>query len=182
MKINNLKGRLNKIKLLVFDVDGVLTDGKINLIGENEEMKSFYCKDFPRLTTAMRSGLKIVLFTGRKGSAVIRRAKDLNADIIFKREIKERGVFFYDELKNLYGVTPSEVLYTGDDWNDLYLMKQAGVSVTPGNGSSENKKIAHIITKAKGGEGVAAETVEILMRARGTWDKYKNEYLKELMF
>lgn len=177
-----LSKKLKKIKLLLFDVDGVLTDGKIYLIGETEEMKAFYCKDFPRIAAALRSGLKVLLFTGRKTPAVARRAKELNADIIFKRELKEQNIALYDELKKRYNVNANQVMYTGDDWNDLHLMSQAGVAVTPQNGSAENKKIAHIVTKVNGGAGVAAEIIETLMKAQGTWNKHRDEYLNELKF
>lgn len=182
MKQENLNEKLNKIKMIVFDVDGVLTDGKIYLPGEQEEIKVFYAKDAPRTATALRSGLKIVWLTARKGAAVIRRAKALKVEIIFKQDLKENNISLLETVKDRFNVGPEEILYVGDDWSDLHLMKQVAVAVTPNDGSKENKEIAHIVTEAKGGQGVAAEIIEKVMRAKGTWDKYSQQYLSELIY
>lgn len=168
---------LKAIKVIVFDVDGVLTDGKIYLINDEEELKSFCARDLPRIRAFIGSGGKVILFTGRKVPAVIRRVRELKADILFKGDLKEKKVSLFEELERRYGVRAKEVLYVGDDWNDLAFMKQAGIAVTPENGSPENKEIAHIITQAKGGEGVAAEIIELVMRAQETWVRAIEYYL-----
>jgi len=171
------KESLKAIKVIVFDVDGVLTDGKIHLINDETELKSFCARDLPRIRAFIGSGGKVALFTGRKAPAVIRRGRELKADILFKGELKERKVSLFEELERRYEVRAQEVLYVGDDWNDLVFMKQAGIAATPESGSPENKKIAGIITQAKGGEGVAAEIIEMVMRAQGTWERAVEYYL-----
>lgn len=177
-----MEKKLEHIKLIIFDVDGVLTDGKIYLPGDSEELKVFYAKDFPRLQAALRSGLKIVFFTGRKGNAVIRRAKEFTIPVIFKRDLKDQRISLYEEIKKRYNIEPESVMYVGDDWNDLYYMKQAGISVTPADGSNENKQIADIITRTNGGHGVAAEIIEKVMKAQKTWDNEVGKYFSELLF
>lgn len=174
--------KLKKIKLIVSDIDGVLTDGKIYFSGDPEEIKCFNSKDAPRIATALRSGLKMVWLTARRCAAVVRRAGELKVDLVFKQELKEKNLKFLEEMQKRYNVKPEEILYCGDDWSDLFLMKQVGVAVTPADGSAENKEIADIITKAEGGQGVAAEVMEIVMRAKGTWKKYSEQYISELIY
>jgi len=178
-----LKTKLKKIKLIVSDVDGVLTDGKVYLTGISEELKAFNTRDALRMEIALRSGLKIVWFTGRKCKTVVRRSKEIAGGIklLFKAELYKKNINFLDMMVKEYNIKPIEILYIGDDWNDLYIMKQVGVAVTPHNGSAENKKIAHIITRVNGGNGVMAEVLEIIMREKGTWKKYTKEYISKFI-
>lgn len=185
MKLSrSLIKKLKKIKLIASDVDGVLTDGKIYLGGDSEEIKSFCARDALPMEMAMRSGLKIVWFTGRKCAAVIRRSKEIDGDVklLFKGDLYKQKVNLLDLLASEFKVNASEVLYVGDDWNDLFIMGQVGLSATPQDGSAENKKVADIITKTNGGDGVMAEIVEMIMRAQGTWFKSIREYSSNFLF
>jgi 3-deoxy-D-manno-octulosonate 8-phosphate phosphatase (KDO 8-P phosphatase) len=175
--MQELEEKLKKVKIIVSDVDGVLTDGGLYLSGQEEEIKVFYSKDAPRTVIARSSGLKILLVTARECQAVVRRANEMKVDLIFKGQLKEKK--FLDVVKEKYGLEPEEIAYLGDDWSDMHLMKQVGVAITPQDGSSENKEIADIITDARGGRGVMAEAVEKIMRAQGTWEKYKTEFFAE---
>lgn len=178
----SITARLKRIRLLVFDVDGVLTDGRIYLLGETEELKSFSSRDAPRTAIALRSGLKVLWLTARKSKATERRARELGVTLIYKHDVKAEKTPFFKLLEERFGVRQDEILYVGDDWSDLHLMRQVGVAVTPQDGSPENKIVADIVTDAKGGGGVAAEVIERLMRAQGTWDRYVEEYLRELIY
>ncbi|MBI2670115.1 MAG: HAD-IIIA family hydrolase [Candidatus Yanofskybacteria bacterium] len=185
MELNaqNLKNKLKKIRVIVTDVDGVLTDGKIYLSDHPEETKAFWAKDKPRMMVAMRSGLKIAWFTGRKCAAVIRRSKEVTGvRLVFKAELIEQKIDFFEFMKKEYDASPENIMYIGDDWCDLHVMKQVGVAMTPEDGSNENKKIAHIITKSKGGCGAVSEAIEILMTAQGTWCKYVEWYASSFAF
>lgn len=183
MKISPaLTKKLKRIKLIVSDVDGVLTEDKINLPGMGEEIKIFNAKDALRIEAAQRSGLKIIWITGRKAKATIRRSKELNVPLSFKQDVAKLDTPFLDVLKKKYRVGPKEILYIGDDWGDLFLMKQVGVSATPKNGSPENKAIADIISSRNGGDGVIAEVIEMVMRANGTWEKYIREYIAKYIY
>src|SRR3989344_7780448 len=135
------------------------------------------------MMAAMKSGLKIVWFTGRKCAAVIRRSKEVTGvRLIFKAELCEQKIDFFEFMKKEYDASPENIMYIGDDWCDLHIMKQVGVAVAPEDGSSENKKIAHIITRSKGGCGVVAEAIEILMTSQGTWRKYVEWYASNFAF
>lgn len=183
MKISPaLAKKLRGVKLIVSDVDGVLTEDKIYLPGEGEEIKAFNAKDALRIETAQRSGLKVVLVTGRRAKATVRRSKELNVPLIFKQDIAKLKTPFLDVLKRKYRANPKEILYIGDDWGDLFLMKRVGVSATPKNGSPENKAIAHIVSSRNGGEGVVAEVIEMVMRTNGTWEKYTQEYIAKFIY
>ncbi len=170
-----IRSKLKKIKLIVSDVDGVLTDGRIYLLGM-EELKAFSVRDASPMEIARQSGLRFMFITTRKSEAIIKRAEELKTDLVFKTDIKEAGGDLTAYLQGRYGVTPEEVLYVGDDWSDLHSMTLFGVSATPQNATPENKAVADIVTDAKGGEGVLREVIEKVMIAQGTWGKYLAEY------
>lgn len=176
----SLKKRLKKIRLIASDVDGVLTDGKIRLVG-SEEMKVFNGKEAMKIDMVIRSGIPVVWVTGRKCRAVIKRGRELNVPVIFKHELAVKKLSLAEDFKKTYGVSEDEVLYVGDDWGDLFLMTHFGVSATPNDGSIQNKKIADVITKKNGGEGVLAEVIETVMKAKGTWNKYLAEYTERFL-
>ncbi len=172
---------LKKIRVIVSDVDGVLTDGVIRLVGD-DELKAFCGKDAPRIASWLRAGGKMTLFTARKCTAVERRAQELKIDLLYKPDLKESKRDLFDVVREKYDASPEEILYMGDDWSDLHYQKRCGVAVVPADGSDENKKLAHIVTKALGGQGVAAEAIELVMRAQGTWDTHVEKYLAELTY
>jgi 3-deoxy-D-manno-octulosonate 8-phosphate phosphatase (KDO 8-P phosphatase) len=180
-KKNNLQNKLKRIKLIASDVDGVLTDGKIRLVGD-EELKVFNGKEAMKIEMLIRSGIPLVWVTGRKCAAVTRRSKELGVDLLFKKDLQEKGISLPKELEKTYKVKPEEVMYVGDDWGDLFLMQQFGLSATPNDGSIENRKIAKIVTKANGGEGVLAELIEVVMKAQKTWNKYLDEYTAHFLY
>src|SRR3989344_6806484 len=122
MKISSaLTKKLKGIKLIISDVDGVLTEGKLYLT-EEEEIKVFNAKEALRIEAAQRSGLKIIWITGRKAKATIRRSKELNVPLIFKQDVAKLKIPVLDFLKKKYRVGSKEMLYIGDDWGDLFLM------------------------------------------------------------
>lgn len=177
---NNMKKPfgLKNVELIVSDVDGVLTDGKILFDSKGEEMKSFYARDAFRIEVWLRAGKKMMWFTGRKSEGVIRRAKELEVDLVLKKDI-QGDLFKY--IKEKYSLTPEQVLYVGDDWSDLFYMNNVGVSVSPSNGSKENRDVASIVTETPGGQGVLAEVIELVMKAQSLWDKAVSAYLAKFI-
>lgn len=172
--ISTLKKKLAKIKLIISDVDGVLTDGKIYL-SRSDEIKAFSVKDGTRINAALRSGIKVFFITGRECRAVIRRSKEFKGvRLFFKERIGERPTLLLEKIKKEEKISSSEILYIGDDLNDLYIMSRVGVSVVPRDGASENKRVADIITQAKGGEGVVGEVIEMVMKEQKKWSDYVN--------
>lgn len=182
MKISHsIHKKLKKITLIVSDVDGVLTDGKIIIDKDGGEIKTFFNRDGTRVDIALASGLSIILVTGRKGGAVLKRSQELNLPILYKADFAKNNTPLLDLLVKKYSITTQEILYIGDDWTDIFYMTQVGVSVTPSNGSLENQQIASITTKAKGGEGVLAEVIELVMKERGTWQTHIDKYYKQFI-
>ena len=170
--------KLKSVKLIVFDVDGVLTDGRVYL-SEVGEIKVFNTKDSFRTEIALKSGLKIVWFTGRKTPMVVARAKQFEVEVLFKQDT---GGSLLAYIKEKYNIDAENIVYVGDDWSDLYLMRQAGLSAAPNNATPENREVADIVTETDGGQGVAGEIVEMVMRAQGTWEKYSKEYINKFVF
>ena len=164
--------RFSNIKVILSDIDGVLTDGKIRLLGEDQEIKSFCARDNnTMIALASLAGVSVFLTTGRDGKSVRRRAKELNVDLILKKELCSHPERFTGVIKDRFKCKPDEVLFIGDDLGDLYFLKNSGLAITPADALPEAKKIAHYITKAKGGEGVLAEIIQKILESKNLWSK-----------
>ncbi len=175
----DFKAKLKNIKCIVTDVDGVMTDGTIFLDSQGNEIKTFCVKDAPRISAARRCAIATVMFTGRKSLAAEARVRELKCDIWYKADLKAAKRSLYDEVKITCGANPDEVLYIGDDWNDLPFMRLAGISVTPADGREECKQIATLVAKAPGGQGVLSEVIELVLRAQGKWEAMIQRHFDE---
>lgn len=169
--------QLKRIRLIITDVDGVLTDGKINLTEDGVEIKSFCAKDSPPLRLALTSGLKVAFVTGRRSNAVEKRVAQYGIKAHYKSDLKEIG--FMNFLEKEYGITSTDIAYVGDDLNDLAGMKQVGIAFCPADASAEVKEVSAVHTFAKGGEGVLAEVIRIIMEAQGTWKSAIEKFEQE---
>jgi len=170
-----LEKRLKAIKMILLDVDGVLTNGQL-IIGANGELvKVFNALDGMGIKLAIRAGLLFGIITGRTSKAITVRAKELGIKDIFQ------GVRDKTESCNIilekYNLTSEEVAYVGDDWQDLPLLLRVGFSATIDNGAEEVKKRVHYTAKAKGGEGAVREIVELILKAQGLYDKILEEFV-----
>lgn len=165
---------LKKIKLLVLDVDGVLTDGKLH-IGPNGEMeKIFSVLDGMAISVALRNGLKIAIVTGRGGNIVQFRAKELGITDCYTGVIDKR-----EKLQDLmadYELQKEEVAYMGDDLNDLPCMTLAGNKFAPCNGVAEVKAVVDYVTETAGGYGAVREVIEKILTAKGKWQLVVESY------
>jgi 3-deoxy-D-manno-octulosonate 8-phosphate phosphatase (KDO 8-P phosphatase) len=161
-----LAAALRGIRLLLCDVDGVLTDASV-FIGGAEEVKRFNIQDGLGLVLLRRAGLKVGWISSRPSAATARRAKELRID--FLREKKGSKVRAVESLFAQSGFRWDEVCYVGDDLYDLGAMQRAGVAVAVANGVEEVKAVAHYITRARGGHGAVREVVELILKAQGQW-------------
>jgi len=163
-----------KIKLLVLDVDGVLTDGSIFISSTGEPMKRFEAKDGMAISLANRSGIVLALVSGRGNNIPNYRASELKIPYCFENEDKkeERLRWLMDKLK----LSKDEVAYMGDDLNDLSPMAVAGVKIAPKNAAPEVLKIADYVTECYGGHGAVREVVENILKAQGKWEKIVADY------
>jgi 3-deoxy-D-manno-octulosonate 8-phosphate phosphatase (KDO 8-P phosphatase) len=168
MKDEALAARCGALRLVVSDVDGVLTDGTILLLPGGQEAKAFHTRDGLAVVLAHRAGLKIALLSGRSSEAVSRRARELGIGIV-RQGVSDKGAAFA-EILAAEGLRPQEAAYIGDDVNDLPAMLQAGLSAAPADAAFEVRAQAYMVTEARGGHGSFREFVEAILRARGRWD------------
>ncbi|MGH9956124.1 MAG: KdsC family phosphatase, partial [Pyrinomonadaceae bacterium] len=157
-ELTSTERRAAHIKLLLMDCDGVLTDGRLWLIEDGDERKSFSARDGLGLELWHRAGLKSGIISGRSSSAVDRRANELGVEYV--RQGSQNKVQVFEELLKLADVEESEVAVIGDDLNDIPLMKRAELAVAVADAAEEARAVAHYVTKAKGGLGAVREAVE----------------------
>ena len=149
------------------DVDGVLTDGKILFIGSNQEAKAFNAKDGVALRLARQLGLRTGVISGRAGSAIVRRARELDMDEVHLKTRDKLGV--YREILRRRRLSDSEVCYIGDDLVDLPVLARAGMSVAVADAHPEVQRRAGFVTLAPGGQGAVREVVDAILKAQGRW-------------
>ena len=159
---------MNTHKLLVLDVDGVLTDGTISIDENGIEQRNFNVRDGLGIVLWKLSGREIGVISGRKGNLVEKRLQELGITHSMLG-IKEKGPALTAMAKKI-GCALSEIIFMGDDLNDLPAMISSGRSFTPANGDPEIKKIATTITKCQGGHGAVREMIETLLKEYGEWD------------
>jgi 3-deoxy-D-manno-octulosonate 8-phosphate phosphatase (KDO 8-P phosphatase) len=185
--------RARKIKLLLFDVDGVLTDGKLYIFplptsgpssnqDENEfgpvlEVKGFHAHDGMGISIAHLAGLRTGLITKRVSATVALRARDLKMEYVRQGIHDKRSAF--EEILRQAGLSASEAAYVGDDVIDLPVMRQCGLAIAVANARAEAKREAHYLTAHAGGEGAARDAVEFILKAQGKWKQIVERYIGE---
>lgn len=162
------------IKLIILDVDGVLTDGGIILDNKGNEFKSFHVRDGHGVKMLIRAGIIVAMITGRYSKVVERRARELGITEVYQRCFDKRVA--YRHLIKKYSVVSQEVAYIGDDIVDLPLLKGSGFSVAVADATEEAKNAAMMITKNKGGRGAVREVCDFLLKAKGLWKGIMDEY------
>ncbi|NDQ57484.1 MAG: HAD hydrolase family protein [Acidipila sp.] len=167
----SVAARARKVRLLLVDVDGVLTDGRIYLLSRPDgtalEMKAFSAYDGAGLKLARVAGLRTGLITGRESAATSRRARELDMEFVYQG-IADKIVTFR-KLVQRAGVEVSEIAYVGDDLPDLPILERVGLAIAVANAVPEVKRQAHYVTRATGGNGAVREVVELILKAQGKW-------------
>lgn len=163
-----ITGKTKKIKLLLLDVDGILTSGSVHIFGDNTEMYTFNVQDGYGIKLWRRAGFKIGFITGRHSDAVEHRAKKLGVDYLY-RNVSDKVAICENIIKE-EGLSMGEVAFMGDDLQDLALLRRVGLAVTVPNARDEIKQEAHIITESKGGEGAVRDVIELLLKEKGLWE------------
>ena len=158
---------LNKIKAIIFDIDGVLSSETITLSSEGEPLRTVNIKDGYAIQLAMKLGLRIVILTGGKTKSVRIRYEGLGVeDIYMGCAVK---IETYDEFLKKYGLTDEEVMYMGDDIPDLAIMRRVGCPVCPKDACEEIKDISVYVSDKIGGHGCGRDVIEQTLRAQGKW-------------
>jgi len=168
-----LKKRAAKIKLLLMDVDGTMTDGGVTLLSQPDgtalEIKTFDAHDGQGLTLAQTAGLKTGFITGRESPALLRRAHEMHMDYVYMKVPVKLPA--YEEILRKAGLPDSEVAFVGDDLPDIPLMQRVGLAVAVGDAVADVKKIAHYTTRALAGHGAVREAVELILKSKGMWEE-----------
>jgi 3-deoxy-D-manno-octulosonate 8-phosphate phosphatase (KDO 8-P phosphatase) len=169
------KINLSEIKMLITDVDGVLTDGTIIIGGDGTESKKFNLLDGHGIKMWHRAGLATAFISGRDTSATSIRAKQLNINYVFQGCKKKLPAF--EELLEKAGLSENQVAYIGDDLLDLPLVKRAGLGVAVAGSVSELKDAADYVTTAQGGSGAVREVIEYILKDTGKWQELIQRYM-----
>ena len=162
------RARARRIKMILMDVDGTLTDGSLTVLPDGEEVKSYNVKDGLGVLLAQLIDLKLGIITGKRSQGLVRRAERLRITELHQGVIDKKPVF--DDILKRYRLAPEETAYIGDDIGDLEIMAAAGLAAAPADAHPLVKKQAHYICKLAGGRGAFRELVDFIIDAQGKRD------------
>ena len=167
-----LKKRAARIKVILMDVDGTMTDGGVTLLSQPDgtalEIKTFDAHDGQGLTLAHTAGLRTGCITGRESAALLRRAREMKMEFVYMKTALKMPA--YEEILAKAGVDDAEVAFIGDDLPDIPLMKRAGLAVAVGDAVVDVKRVAHYTTEAHAGRGAVREAIELVLKSKGMWE------------
>ncbi len=166
MVTEDVRARASRIRLLIFDVDGVLTDGSLYLGDNRREYKAFHSRDGHGMKMLQASGVEIAVITGRESGVVRHRMADLGVQHVFQGQLDK--VAAYESLLGQLHLHSEQTAYVGDDVVDLAVMRRAGLAVAVRDAHPVVAAQAHWVTASDGGRGAAREVCELIMDAQGT--------------
>jgi len=164
-----------KIKLVVFDVDGVLTDGRLIIGDDGQEYKAFYSKDGLGMKMLKQSGVELAVITARTSNVVLHRMQSLGIKHIYQGQLEKLPAF--EKILNELGISAEQAAYVGDDVIDLPVMLKAGLAITVQDAHPLAKQYAHWQTPQCGGRGAARDVCELIMQAQGSLEEQFQKYL-----
>lgn len=168
--------KLNRIKMLLLDVDGVLTDGSIIYDDNGQDIKPFNVKDGLGIRLLMKANVQVGIITGRKSSALRHRCNNLGIDIIFEGIEDKKAAL--DFITKHHGISLNELAFMGDDLPDLPIMTRVSLAIAVADAHPLLKKRADMITTATGGRGAVREVCEEILKAKGLWEKTVESFLQ----
>jgi 3-deoxy-D-manno-octulosonate 8-phosphate phosphatase (KDO 8-P phosphatase) len=160
--------RAGRVRLILLDVDGVLTDGRIHMTSDGSEGRSFYVRDGLGIRLAQMAGLEFGILSGRESGVVVQRAAELRITEVHQRVLQKAERF--REIVERRAIPPEEVCFIGDDLIDVPAMRLAGFAAAPADAAPETREAAHYVTEADGGRGAVREVVDLVLRASGMWE------------
>lgn len=172
-----LEDRAKKIKLIILDVDGVMTDGSFMIGDDGQQYKAFYTKDGQGISMLQRSGVATAIITGRTSEVVAHRAKELNITHVYQGQKNKREAF--DELLKKLNLQAEQVAYVGDDVIDLPVMRHVGLACAVRDAEPLVKQYAHLVTPRDGGKGAVRDVCELIMRAQDTLEAALAPYITD---
>lgn len=165
-KLSSIERRASRVRLLLMDCDGVLTDGRVWLT-ENDEQKAFHVRDGLGLELLRRAGIKTGIISGRSSQVVQRRAEELK--LTFVRQGVPNKLNTFEELLGAAGVDDNAVAFIGDDLNDIPLLRRCELGIAVADAAEEARAAAHYVTQSRGGHGAVREVAEFILKAQGHW-------------
>jgi 3-deoxy-D-manno-octulosonate 8-phosphate phosphatase (KDO 8-P phosphatase) len=169
-----MNDKLKNIKLLLLDVDGVMTDGGIIYDGNGLETKRFNVRDGHGIKMLQRHGIEVGIITGRTSVVVDYRAKELGIDIVYQGALKK--LVSYDDIKEKTGLSDSQIAYMGDDVIDVPVLRRVGFSAAPNDALPEVASLVDHVASKGGGMGAVREICDLILKGRGFWDEVVNRY------
>ena len=169
-ELANVLEKAKKIRMLILDVDGVMTDGGIIYSNSGEELKSFHVRDGTGIKMLIREGIKVVIISGRRSRSVDYRAQELGIKEVYQG-VKDKVEVFKEILKK-YKIDPQQVGFVGDDLIDIPLLLRVGFSAVVADAIEEVKQNVDYITKNPGGRGAVREICDLILKSQGKWEKY----------
>lgn len=171
-----IRQKAKKIKLLLLDVDGVLTDGGIVMNDRGEEIKRFDVRDGHGIRLLSRAGIQIGLITGRNSKVLSHRARDLGIRMVYQRAYDKLDI--YNKIKRKNGFKDHEIAYVGDDIVDLPILSKVGLALTVRDCWAELKREVDYVARGKGGRGAVREIIELILKAQGKWQGLTRRYYR----
>jgi len=175
--MDTLAAKAAKVKLILLDVDGVLTDGAVVIYGDGSESKRFHIRDGIALVWAQRAGITVGLLSARQSPTTMQRAAQLGITLIHQGVSSK--ISTYDQIVGDMVLTDDEVAYMGDDIVDLAVLGRVGLSAAPANAVAEVRSRVDFVSSFPGGDGAVRELVEIVLRAKKQWDPLVAAYEAE---
>lgn len=169
--------KLAAIRLLLLDVDGVLTDGRITYDNQGNELKSFDVKDGHGLKLLQRAGIEVGIITGRRSDLVARRAAELGIDILYQGALRKLDPYL--EILEKTALQDAQIAYMGDDLIDLPLLRRVGFSATVSDAHPEVLPLVDYVSKRPGGRGAVREVCDLLLKGGGHWDAVTGRYFTD---
>lgn len=173
---NDLVEKAKKLKLLILDVDGVLTDGKLFFDNDGNEYKAFHARDGHGIKLLRQTGVEVAVISGRKSNSVALRMKNLGIEYVYQGH--ENKISAFNEIIEKIGISPEQAAHVGDDLLDLPLMLRVGLSIAVNDAHFAVKQYADWCTELSGGCGAVREVCDFIMQTQGTMDNVLSSYLK----
>lgn len=178
LEANELDLRIKRIKLVLMDCDGVLTDGRIMLSSDSDEQKSFHTRDGHGIVLLHRAGIKTGIISGRTSSLLERRALELGMNIL--RQGTWNKTKDFEEVLQEANIKEDETAFIGDDVTDIPLMLRVGLAVAVADAVEETKDAAHYVTTLNGGFGAVREVADLILKTQGHWEELMKRYISKV--
>jgi 3-deoxy-D-manno-octulosonate 8-phosphate phosphatase (KDO 8-P phosphatase) len=170
----SVQAKASAVRLLLFDVDGVLTDGAVLMHADGSESKNFHIRDGAALVWAQRAGLSVGLLSARTSGATAQRAAQLGIRIVSQGVAHKADA--YEAIRQQAGLEDSAIAFMGDDLLDLPVLSRVGLSAAPADGAPEVRASVDWVSPSGGGRGAVRELIELVLRAQGRWDDVVQQY------